>query len=171
MNNVKELLQELVGVRKEYAKNLDIAKVISVDKSKNLCTVLLIKEDVIMNNVLLSVSETATYVAYPAVDSIIIIGYLDSLNPIAIMFSDVEQVVEGVVTNDLTVKVLLDFMVESNKTLMSDLFDALKQAVWNTSAGPTVPSPQNQVIFDQILQKYKDDLDQTSDYIKNIYFK
>lgn len=171
MNNLRELLQQLVGVRKEYAKNLDIAKVVAVDKEKNSCTVNLIKEDVIMNNVLLNVSETSNYVAYPAIDSIILIGYIDENNPIVLMFSDIEKIVEGVVANETTVKVMLDSMVTANQKMAEDLFKALSQAIWNTSAGPTVPIPQNQVQFDQVLQQYKNDLSQTSDYIKDIYLK
>ena len=172
MSDIKNLLQNVIGLRGlETGKNLDLCKVISVDKSNNTCKALLIKSDIELENVLLSVSEQSSYVKYPAVDSIIVVGWIDSLNPVIVLYSDIEQIVEGVKSNNLTLKVVLDFLVEINTKMAEDLFKAIDQAVWNTSSGPTVPSPQNKVIFEQTLQKYKDDMTKTSDYIKSIYYK
>lgn len=173
MESLVNLIKNIASINVVEKKYLELCKVLSIDKLNNSVDLISIDTDQKYVDVPLSISENSNNVIYPQQDSIVLISFINDSNPIVVMIDNAEQIVSGIKVDnqDLTLKIILNFFVDSNKKLMESMFDALKQATYNSAVGPTTPSPNNQTVFDNILQTYTDELQQTADDLQKLYYK
>jgi hypothetical protein len=167
MENLQTLISKLV--KKNTSLTFDIARVDSVDRDNFEIDCTLLRNDEQYVAVPLSLEEIPTSVSFPAINSIVLIAYLDNFTRFVIQLSTVENKIEG--NSNVSLKTILDFISDSQIKMMNSLIDAISQMSFNSPAGVTAVAPNNIVIFEQTKETFKSDLEEAKNKIKDLYYK
>jgi len=168
-NKIIESLRTITNADNAWSK---LGKVIDTDETLGTCTVETLDSAVQYTNVRISAGQDFNSIRIPAIDSIVIISFLNSDNAYVSLIDEAGKYKITVVDEEGETASLRDILERQNQVIRSyvdEISTAINAATFKHPYGPTIAEPINKVQFDQAKDNADTELDAIDDEIDRLF--